>query len=397
LNFEPSGKVIPCCLTSTHNYFAGDLNKQPIEKIWNSDKMKNLRLQMMRGEEPTICSKCFDRERVTGESGRVYHNMTFKNVVDSIPTITEPDGAVPDMKLKYWDFRFSNLCNFKCRSCGPRYSSAWVPDATALDWISNQDKVWTIQAVNQESNFKFLEKQVDFVEKIYFAGGEPLLMDEHWYILNLLVKHKKFNTKVCYNTNFSTLVYKKQNALDLWSQWNDHQLEIWPSIDEIGERAELIRSGTVWSKIDENFHKVKEIKTIFIKPSITVGAFNVFRLPEIIEYFLDIGIINQKYNYSNFFLNLLELPTHYHVQILSDKHKSEIYLKLLKFVYNYNKKYKTNISLLFTHLLHELKKPNNPQETLKFLRMTKQLDTLRNEDTFKTIPELSYINEIQNV
>ena len=47
LNFEPNGKVVPCCLTSHHDYFAGDLNKQPIEEIWNSDNMKKLRKQMM--------------------------------------------------------------------------------------------------------------------------------------------------------------------------------------------------------------------------------------------------------------------------------------------------------------------------------------------------------------
>ena len=60
LNFEPNGKVVPCCLTSTHNYFAGDLTTDSIEEIWNSDNMKSLRLQMVNGEEPKICSTCFN-------------------------------------------------------------------------------------------------------------------------------------------------------------------------------------------------------------------------------------------------------------------------------------------------------------------------------------------------
>ena len=63
LNFEPNGKVVPCCLTSHHNYFAGDLNTQTIDEIWNSDNMKNLRKQMIAGEEPKICATCFDREK----------------------------------------------------------------------------------------------------------------------------------------------------------------------------------------------------------------------------------------------------------------------------------------------------------------------------------------------
>ena len=71
LNFEPNGKVVPCCLTSYHNYFAGDLNNESIEEIWNSQNMKDLRKEMIDGNEPKICSTCFDREKVTGESGRM--------------------------------------------------------------------------------------------------------------------------------------------------------------------------------------------------------------------------------------------------------------------------------------------------------------------------------------
>jgi radical SAM protein with 4Fe4S-binding SPASM domain len=134
LNLEPNGKVVPCCLTSHYNYFSGDLTTDSIEEIWNSDNMKKLRKEMINGVEPKICATCFDRERITGESGRVYHNREFKSVLKDIPIITETDGTCNKMELKYWDFRFSNLCNLKCRSCGPRYSSAWVPDAKKLGY-----------------------------------------------------------------------------------------------------------------------------------------------------------------------------------------------------------------------------------------------------------------------
>ena len=200
LNFEPNGKVVPCCLTSAHNYFAGDLNTQSIEEVWNSDNMKSLRKDMIDGVEPTICNKCFDKERVTGESGRTYHNKDFKNVIDKIPTITLEDGTCTEMDLKYWDFRFSNLCNMKCRSCGPRYSSAWVPDAKKLGY-TDQEKVWMIDTIDDQNNYDFLKDQINVVEKIYFAGGEPLIMPEHWQILDMLVENNRFDVKISYNTN----------------------------------------------------------------------------------------------------------------------------------------------------------------------------------------------------
>lgn len=393
LNFEPNGKVIPCCLTSTFNYFAGDLKTDSIEQIWNSDNMKHVRKQMIEEKEPAICVKCFDRERITGESGRHYHNIEFKKVIDIIPAITAADGTVSKMELKYWDFRFSNLCNFKCRSCGPRYSSSWVPDAKALGWINEQDKVLNIQAVNSVSNFDFLKNQINIVEKIYFAGGEPLLMAEHWEILDLLEKNSRFDVKICYNTNLSTLTYKKKNVLDTWKKWNKGKIEVWPSIDELGDRAELIRSGTVWKKIDENLKLLCKLDNVFIKPGITVGAWNVFRLPEIIQYLTDIEVINKKYAYKNFYFNLLEWPQHYHVQILPYDFRIEITNNLTAFRDAYNQRYQTNIDHLFTHILSELQKPFDKVEAQKFCKMTDDLDRLRNENTKKTIPEINCVYE----
>jgi radical SAM protein with 4Fe4S-binding SPASM domain len=401
LAFEPSGQVVPCCLTSTHNYFSGNLTTMTIEEIWNSDNQKALRKDMMEGREPKICSKCFDRERVTGESARVYHSRDFQDVISSIPDITKPDGTCTTLNLKYWDFRFSNLCNFKCRSCGPRYSSAWVPDAKKMGF-ADQEKVWSIDAVNDNTNYDFLETQIDNVRRIYFAGGEPLLMPEHWQILDMLVAKERFDVKLSYNTNCSTLEYGKKNIIDYWSKWNFGKLEVWPSIDEIGARAELIRSGTVWPKVQENLIKLSKLQNIILRPGITVGAMNVFRLPEIITHLVDIGVVKKdqrtsRINYDNFFINLLESPIYYHVNILPDDFKNEIIVKLENFIKDHNEKYETNISKLLEHIKFELTKPFNPTAAMRFLKLTKTLDELRNENTFETIPELKIIKETLNV
>lgn len=396
LNLEPNGKVIPCCLTSTYNYFAGNLNTESIEEIWNSENMKTLRKEMMEGREPKICSTCFDRERVTGESGRVFHNREFKEVIKIIPEITKPDGTCTEMKLRYWDFRFSNLCNMKCRSCGPRYSSAWVPDAKKLGHILFQDKVWNIESVDNKTNFDFLEEQVHHVQKIYFAGGEPLLMPEHWHTLDLLVKHKRFDVKVSYNTNCSVLSYGKKNVLDYWKLWEYGKLEVWPSIDEIGERAELIRSGTVWKKVEENLIELTKLDNIIVRPGITVGAWNVARLPEIINHLINIGVVREKHQHTNFFINLLQWPEHYHVQILPDEYRKSTIEKLNAFILEHNKKYNTSINGHFTHIIHELEKPYNKDQAKKFLKMTHDVDKVRDENLFDVIPEMQVVYDEVN-
>jgi len=401
LNFEPNGKVVPCCLTSHHNYFAGDLKTQSIEEIWNSKNMKSLRKQMINGDRPKICDTCWKKEDVTGVSGRHYHNRDFPGVIKKIPDITLEDGTCTEMNLKYWDFRFSNLCNLKCRSCGPRYSSAWVPDAKKLGY-TDQEKVWNIETVEDQTNVDFLEDQIDNVRRIYFAGGEPLLMPEHWQILDKLVEKKRFDVKLSYNTNATTLVYGKKNIIDYWSQWQLGKLEVWPSIDEIGERAELIRSGTVWSKVEANLLELAKHDNIILRPGMTIGAWNVRRLPQIITYLTELGVIRRHpvihdyINYNNFFINLLDHPKHYHVSILPDHYRHDTVKELKAFITDHNKKYNTDISSIFTQIFHELDQPFNLEAAKKFVQVSGQVDGLRNEDIFKTIPEMEVVREAVN-
>ena len=380
-------------MTTDFEGYAGDLNTQTIEEIWNSDYMKKVRVQMINGEEPKMCSRCFESERSSGQSSRKNHNSQFRTKLEEIPIITREDGHVENVDLKYWDFRFSNLCNYKCRTCGPEYSSAWIPDARDLGWQDEKrdEKVFNIN-VNETNNVDFLEKYVTVVEKIYFAGGEPLLMDEHWKILDMLDKQNRHDVVITYNTNLSKLTYKDKNVLDYWKKWG-RRAWIWPSIDEIDERAELIRSGTNWPLVEKNLKEIAKLE-IHIKPNITVSNMNVFRIPEIIQRLIDIGIIKQEYeNMENFNLNVLEFSQFFHVNTLSDEFRVEIKEKLLKFIDDYKSKYNVDIKHKFMHLFWHLEKPFNADMAAMFKRKTEKVDALRGESTLEVIPELKDIFE----
>jgi pyruvate-formate lyase-activating enzyme len=378
-------------MMTDQNYIAGDLNKQTIEEIWNDTPLKTLRKEMLAGIAPTACTKCYNAEAATGLSNRIHNNRNFNSKLASIPIITKEDGHTDDIDLRYWDFRFSNICNYKCRSCGPRFSSTWIPDAVKLGYFTEEEskKVIAITEIDNESHLDFLEKYVDVVEHIYFAGGEPLIMDEHYKILDMLVAKNRFDVIIKYNTNLSTFKHKKYNVLDYWTKWGPN-LQIWPSIDEVGERAELIRSGTNWNNVEQNLRVLSEHK-FNVRPGITVGAWNVFRLPEIIEYLTDIGTIVPRHK--NFYFNMLVNPQQYHMQILSDEHRDEIYNKLSKFITEYNDKYNTNIDQEFSYVMSELKKPHVPLMARKFVYVSNQLDQVRNENIFETIPEIAYLRE----
>ena len=430
LNIEPDKKVLPCCITSHHrhtisppNPVVGNVSKQSLEDIWNNNKMKSLRKQFMKGEEPSICNRCFDDERGGVISNRQYSNYFFSKMLKKIPEITLEDGTCTEFKLRYWDFRFSNLCNMKCRSCGPIYSSLWKEDARKLgnmDFLGplgankkytekfdkqwekfkktshlmakdNKDKVVKIDLVDNKKTFDFIDEHIDYVEKIYFAGGEPLLMDEHWYIIEKLHRMKKFDIKIFYNTNMSTLKSKNKHIIDYWKDFQD--IDIAASIDEIDKRAEIVRSGTNWKRVEDNLIEVSKLKNINLGLEITVSAMNVFRLPEILQRCIDIGVIHGERKkgippYQNFHLNHLFNPDVYHVSILTDSRRKQALKHLNNFIIDKMIKHKINLKPMFNQVIQELNKPQNSNARKRFFKISERLDFIRKEKITDIIPEI---------
>ena len=163
------------------------------------------------------------------------------------------------------------------------------------------------------------------------------------------------------------------------------------SIDEIDERAELIRSGTVWKNVEQNLIAVNEIG-IHVSPYITVSAMNVFRIPEIIDRMIAIGVIKQgNENWKNFELNILTAPAEFHVCILPDNERKKIHIRLENYINDYEGKHCVEIRDHFVPLLWHLEKPWNEKNCLKFKEFTNAIDRIRGENTLDIIPELKCV------
>lgn len=388
LNVTPQGKVRHCCVGTDYLNYAGDLSKNSLEEIYNGDYMRNLRLQMLANTKPKACSKCYETESSSGTSSRIVHNAFFSHKLKKLPEITNVDGSLDKVDLSYWDFRFSNICNYKCRTCSPECSSAWIADAKKINWFTNvKDKIETANF-----NIDYLEKYIDQVRKIYFSGGEPLLMDEHWQILDLLDKKKKYYVVLSYNTNLSKLSYGNKNVLDYWSKWGKWAM-VWPSIDEVDERAELIRNGTNWVQVEKNLYDISKLD-IIISPNISISCMNVFRIPVIIDRLISLGVITEKMHYQNWSLNVVEYGPQFNVSILPSSQKQKIKQDLINYVDEFKSKYKVNILEKFLHLFWHLDKPQDINLVYSFQNFTKKLDSVRNENTVKVIPELK---ELMNI
>ena len=350
----------------------GNINESPIEEIWNSGKMKDLRQQLLDGKKPAICKRCYDKERSGSISHRQYSNKKFSHLLEDAQT------SEAKLNLKHWDFRFSNLCNLKCRTCGPEFSSSWVPDIEKLSITPN--KKFNKVTKNKNKNiYDLIDNNISNVERIYFAGGEPLLMDEHWYILQKLDDLGRYDVVLEYNTNLTTLVRGNKNVLYYWDKF---KVDVWPSIDEIGKRAEIIRSGTVWSKVENNLKEIIEAG-INPQPSITISVMNVHRIKEIVDHLISLGIKPAHIGF-----NMVNTPLHYNIAIMNDKAKVKILRHITDFILDYKLKYGVDYTQKLNQIRNQLKTPQIVQGAHQFEMYTRLLDSVRKESLFDIIPEI---------
>jgi organic radical activating enzyme len=234
------GKIAPCCVIK------GNYSK-PISFITDKKRFSDLQTT----EVPENCSQCVR-----------YPEASYKNSFDRF------DGD----NIQYLDFRNSNLCNLKCRTCGPHYSSSWAKEL-------NYE-----QPVVQTDVFEQLKKILDKnIQYIYFAGGEPFLNKDHWQLLELLIKlNYAENIKLYYNTNLTITTFKGLDAYSLWKNFKEVQVMV--SVDAIGEPFNYIRSGANWDLVDKNINTLLKEKNINVGLAFTLSAISVWFLPDVLNY-----------------------------------------------------------------------------------------------------------------
>lgn len=276
---EPDGEVHPCCYSNRN---MGSIKNSNFEDVWNGPEFKKLRLELLTNQRPRGCEKCFHQEDLGVTSLRYHHNKRnwARNIFKSLDQYTKIDGSVSDVKLYDVDLRMTNKCNMACIMCSPAFSSKWSTE------LKQDKKFLTVF----KDNKKFIDKHLNSLKSIYFAGGEPLIMDEHWYILEKLKNHNKNNAiDLRYNTNMSVLRYKDFYIKDYWENWNGN-VSVGMSIDAVGEHFDYIRYGAKWEQVKNNIIEISNYKNIKIQVHPSIGFYNVFYLHNVIDFFEQLGL-----------------------------------------------------------------------------------------------------------
>ena len=241
-----------------------------LDEHWNGDHMKSVRRRMMAGETLPECEVC-NNKLLNTDVYRDYFWHLFKHKYNEVIESTDSTGHTT-MKPVSWDYRFSNLCNFKCRMCGDMLSSAWESEQRQNNMINWNDpkNLWMKPEVRDEIS-KFQESQVEQefaqaveehrVEEVYWVGGEPLMYEQHWrYMQRIIELGDGKNVYARYNTNLSRIEYMGSHLYtDILSNLRDWQ--ICASLDGTEETGEYIRTGLRYKSWLENFRKGLEIQT----------------------------------------------------------------------------------------------------------------------------------------
>ena len=363
-----SGNLRVCCnSTPGKNFIKKEdgtpykLHKDNLQEAWNSEVYEIIRKQMLNGERPEMCTRCFREEDAGVKSARQAWNEKWKQEIEY--TIDAP------FDIKYVDLRLGNLCNLKCRMCNPYASNQWVKEWGLVEDAlvpSEYERLSKMSWPEHEKTWENLFSIADTVDEIYLTGGEPTIIQEQHRLLDYYIdKGTAYKIKLKYNTNLTNV---PKHLIDKWTKFKKVQLNC--SIDAVGELDRYIRYPSNWNKIQENFDIVRKLENVYIEIHCTVQMYNILRLHELLDWAEPYG--------HKIYLNILNHPEYLNIRVLNNDLKQTVKETLSKY------KHIPKVQGVIDYMLAE----DWNSLYLKFKEYTDKLDLSRNEKLEKIIPEL---------
>ena len=434
ISVQQNGDFRICCQNIEQPF--GKFEKEPgvflnvqrdsFDTARNHKLVKEVRKSMLAGEEHPACDLCWKEEKIGLNSKRVYMNKMITNNklydIDHIKKNTQSDGSINTDKfpLNYFDLRFGNLCNLKCRSCGPTDSSLWYEDYYNLAGSKENTRMWfygvnryTIVKDGNKFNIELDQPDApqitnDFewynqpafwdqfinnlpnVERLYLTGGEPTVNKAHFRLLELCIeKDVAKHIYLEYNTNMYAMPPK---LYDLWKHFK--HIDIGCSIDGIGDMANYLRPPSTWDVLENNLNVLGHgnYNNISAKLSTTVSVYNVLNFLELAEW-----LINKRYKIIQDMpaFHVLHRPPYMSLKVLPAETKQEITEKYEQFYNDAIDKFDNNWAIAFRRFFGGIITFMNSEDHSHLLPELKSrtlaLDQLRNQKLEDVAPWLSTI------
>lgn len=362
----PDANVNPCCL-SDHRFPLGSINDT--NAISNAQRIRET---MTAGYRDRACAVCYEKE----DSGVLSDRQTCDP--------TKMKIGVTDI-----DIRLNNICNFKCRMCSEYFSSSIQQETITLygkNAVLGFEKI-SLDSTSKQTKNQHLRKILPLIttelDSIYFAGGEPLITDEHYKILDRLIDVGNRDLAIRYNTNLSTLTYKNIFVIDKWRQFSD--VTVGASIDASDAVAEYMRHGTVWHDVVNNIHRIKQhAPHVNLQINSTVSFLTVENLITLQKTWID----QQIFSITDLKVNLLTDPNFLSVAVLPDRHKKRLGAIIEEHIDQFKG---TELAHQWYNVLKYMRSRDCTFALPDFQNRTRVLDMHRNESFVAVFPEFQDI------
>jgi organic radical activating enzyme len=425
INLRNNGDLRICCNTNSYSPQRGimkhedgtpyNAGKDDFNEARNAEILKDVRSSMLKDEWHPECERCRQEEINGITSRRQYESEDWDITKERAIEITMEDGTldVEEQPIEFFDIRYGNFCNLKCRMCGPTDSHMWYSDFVKVhnttSYKDTHDRIELIQLPNStkwttdqydwfknaDHYWEQFEKYCVNAKKLYIVGGEPLIIPEHLESLQRLVDSgRAHEIEIEYNTNLTNVT---QKYLDLWE--NFKQIRIGASVDGYGDVFDYQRTPANWKSVYANMKKLNDNRNINLKCwfTFTITPYNVYHLPEFMKWKLTESeldrfnpitgprpTVTQHMCHSPKYFNIKVLPQYFKDEI--EEHY-DIYKQWVKSS-DFSEKVKKHFIYVLDSTIKFMQSEDYSEEWLEeFISMTNKLDEVRGQDIVDIVPE----------
>lgn len=408
------GSIVPCCVAINDKTM--NVRDTTFMQAWNSQKMRQMRADMLSGKPVKACNRCYEEESCGIVSHRVSSNTFYEHMLGSFDHLidaTAPDGHL-SLAPKSIDLRLANNCNLQCVMCAPSESTKWAADIEKMynntdDPKLAEDFLWKTKIKTRDflwykdpDFWKQFKDMMPEIRDLIVGGGEPFLIVEQINFLKDCIKQGlSKHLSIRFHTNGTAF---SDEILEILSHFR--QIDLMISIDGFREQNHYVRYPANWNTLLTNLEKIDNTPaSISAYILTTLHAMNIYYFPEFLKWFMDkrykkISISSDNSNLP--FTGIAHTPYYVNPRVLPKKIKESVRAR-------FELLYKNDFPLFFKdepELLDKAKKRFNANldymdaedRSFEFAQFKSYVDTLdktRKTNFKETFPELS--EEIQSL
>jgi SAM-dependent methyltransferase/MoaA/NifB/PqqE/SkfB family radical SAM enzyme len=286
----------------------GSLYRDSLDDLWNGDDLVQVRAGMARGEKPAACRVCWQREAAGGVSRRTLANTLYRDLGGRLDVgEVAREGAGTGYRLErrpdWFILELGNVCNLKCRSCSPLFSSRIAADPTHRAWAAGAPapasssttpapppKSLQLAPENTPAWFEDVDAMVEMIAggagaagdnaMLSLLGGEPFLIEHTWRLLHgLVARGVAPRLLVGLSSNGQQ---RRAELADLAPRFRGFNVSL--SIDAHGKLYEYLRHGASWRTLVENLRWLRQVPNLAISAVPTLQNGNVLDIVTLLRF-----------------------------------------------------------------------------------------------------------------